>query len=271
MLLASEGQSVAIETHEAINCLSVCVSGGSPMAVLLRVMALVKKVSAEVMSELKYSMWLCDPSGDHEELLNRTWLQLDLMQKCVEKSHDLVHANNSTTTTCAALRHILGDFAVDKSYLDAYDIFLSYRWGQKDNALTEADTALTEAIFEYMARHNVGSPARAIAVFRDRNRLPNGMNFLDAFAKALCGSKVLVPIVSAHALERMRVEVEPSRKGARERNAAALQRMREQVDYTLLEWVMGLVCYEWDPSSPRKRRLYPFMLGGYFGYTHSPN
>ena len=34
--------------------------------------------------------------------------------------------------------------------------------------------------------------------------------------------------------------------------------LNEKVDYTLLEWVMGLVCYDADPVH---RRMFPIFLG----------
>jgi len=252
MRLTSGGQRFKIQAHEGINCLSLEVWDGSPVAVLLRVTDLVEEVATEVMSGIKHSVWLCDPSGDVRE---RTWLRLESMRECVKSNTKLIHADNVTETSCAELKDKWAAFLVEESYLDSYDLFLSYRWpdGDKKTAV-DSDDRLTEGIFRHMARRNIsegsgrgneGDSTRPVTVFKDSHRLRNGTNFLDGFAKALCRSRVLVPIVSTNALVRMRLQdgaepgvaLVPAHDEQQIRAASA-----SEVDCTLLEWIMRLTC-----------------------------
>lgn len=286
MRFNSKGQRVTIEAISKLNCLRVGVMDGSPVAVLLRLIQLVRGVVADVMPSLSFSVWLRIPSSegmtdpgltstqdsgglemsDDIDESEGTWLSWQAMRQCVDRCTNLVQDDHTTIHPCADLKRIMGGFRANTSYLDAYDVFLSYRW-------RDADKVLTAEIFEYLLRHNVGSPARAISVFRDNNCMDSGDNFLEGFANALCRSTVLLPVVSSYALERMRVREEPQWETTaityaknlelikiRKENAQSLNKMEKEVDYTLLEWVIGLVCYGADPHH---RRIVPFLLGQY--------
>ena len=78
-------------------------------------------------------------------------------------------------------------------------------------------------------------------MFLDNKRLKNGRRFDDDFCRSLLSSLMVVPLISAGALERM----------ARHDPAAP--------DYVLLEWVLALEAFS-APSS-RVERIFPVLFG----------
>jgi hypothetical protein len=116
----------------------------------------------------------------------------------------------------------------------SYDMFVSYRWN-------DFDTKLADALFDKTASDQVviAKNSRAVNVFVDRNRLKDGENFVDSFAKSLINSTVVVPLMSAKALERMFFH-----------DVAG-------VDNLLLEWIITLECV----SAGMIEKVYPILVG----------
>jgi hypothetical protein len=115
---------------------------------------------------------------------------------------------------------------------DAYDAFLSYRWGEED--------AVCQGIFAGMGAYNVTPALRPVVVFKDKVRLQLGMDFLRGFCDSLLASPVVVPLVSYGALQRMKTH-----------NPGA-------ADYTLMEWLLAIAHFD---SQPHTHRVFPIMLG----------
>eukprot|EP01040_Poterioochromonas_malhamensis_P014975 gene14975-biopygen3469 len=147
------------------------------------------------------------------------FLRLDQIRAVVEKKTALsitVKGGRSLLDAQEALK-MYDAWLVDYTVFDEYDTFISYRWGQRDSEFTLA-------LFDRMTLFAVGESRRSIRPFLDRKRLQMGENFQSGFVKALLKSLVMVPIVSAEALERM-------------------TKMRvEEEDNVLIEWICGLEC-----------------------------
>ena len=82
-----------------------------------------------------------------------------------------------------------------------------------------------------------------MTVFLDNQRLRDGRNFVDDFARALVQSRIVVPVVSAAALERL-MDHDPNVK-----------------DHALMEWVMALECFHSNTGASRVRRVLPVLFG----------
>lgn len=148
--------------------------------------------------------------------------------------------------------------------LEAYDVFVSYCWPD--------DKVLSESLCQHLERSHVGG--ESIIVFRDSDRMRMRFDYCEVYAKALCRSAVLVLVVSDNALKRMRVEAPPPDAitinqedfhDIYERDSAYRKKMSEQVDYTLLEWVMGLCLHQCDEPSTKHsgcRRIVTLILDG---------
>ena len=78
-------------------------------------------------------------------------------------------------------------------------------------------------------------------MFVDSVRLKDGLNFRDGFIDAIAVSRVIVPIMSSYALERMRTLTETS-----------------DVDNLLVEWYLALILQGLNSATVR---VFPIMLG----------
>jgi GTPase SAR1 family protein len=141
--------------------------------------------------------------------------------------------------------------------LTNYDIFLSYRWNQRDSELVKS---LFQHFLSYNISNHVYSP---ISVFLDHQRIESGEEFREIFVSALLKSRIIIPVITLEAL-----------KGFISHNP-------NSIDNLLLEWIISLVCYygdddngyndlqespqyESDQSTTRKRRkIIPIMMGNY--------
>ena len=115
-----------------------------------------------------------------------------------------------------------------------YDVMISYRWG-------EFDSALVTDIYGGFLRFVIGNTNRQIHVFLDRDRLKKGENFQDSFAKALMNSLLIMPILSACALEKVQVH-DP-----------------DVEDNMLIEWMLCIECLK--ISTCRVSKIVPVIFG----------
>ena len=142
----------------------------------------------------------------------------------------------------AKARKIFSRWLLSHGFLNAYDLFCTYRWSWIPNCVTSShsvtsshchvithrvtsshtvtpshtlsyhttptyrwsrlDTEIMLAIFSKMSTELVGASARQVQVFLDRHRLQDGQNFSTEFSTALMSSSGAFPILSAAALER---------------------------------------------------------------------
>jgi len=126
--------------------------------------------------------------------------------------------------------------------LSRYDIFLSYRW-------SKFDSAFVQILFDRFSLYTVDSISkRCIDSFLDNKRLPEGLNFQEAFGSALVNSMLITPIISQNTLERMvGARFDPSKE-----------------DNVLVEWILSLECLR-HTGTPltRVRAICPVIMGKY--------
>lgn len=87
-----------------------------------------------------------------------------------------------------------------------------------------------------------GESARAIHVFLDTKRLIQGRRFDLDFAKAICNSKMVVPILSYNALELMG------------------NHNPDKVDNMLLEWILAMECFS-ETTQTVLKGIFPLTVG----------
>jgi hypothetical protein len=119
-----------------------------------------------------------------------------------------------------------------------YDVFISYRWGERDSIVAKA-------FYDFLGNFNVGAQQRAIATFLDTKRLKAGSEFQKAFSRALLGARVVCPIVSVDALKNM------------------LKHDPAQVDNVLLEWLLASEFLDSGDANARVRAVFPLVIGGW--------
>ncbi len=123
-------------------------------------------------------------------------------------------------------------------------MFISHRWpdrSDKTNVKGLPDEKLVESIYDRLTLYTIEESNRSIDTFLDSRRLKNGMNCVDDFAKALFKSKLIVPMVSRYALERMVQGVHQS----------------DRSDCVLVEWMLSLECYK----AKKILGIYPVLIG----------
>ena len=118
---------------------------------------------------------------------------------------------------------------------EKYDFFFSYRWGEQEfDSNFVMNMFLTVGCREYKGR--------AIAAFLDKRRLEPGSNFVNEFCNGLFNTKVAVPVISIHALEKMLTLSSDS-----------------EVDNLLLEWTLMLEMIEHNGCA--LKRIFPVIVG----------
>jgi hypothetical protein len=221
---------------EVLRCLAVDVGNGNPIAIHARVTEALKHELGEVMRSVHVTTWL-EAGSDCAR-----YLSLEAVREALDEPRDFISPDGALIMRIDALKNRCGMWAIDRAFRESYDAFLSYRWSAPPEFTVDAqfaDAPLTQAIFDQLTSHNVTPEHRPIVVFKDTECMRNGEDFLDSFSRALVHSRVVVPLVSEYALHRMGRH-DPTK-----------------VDYTLLEWVMALVCCEADTT----KRVLPILLG----------
>uniref|UniRef100_A0A7S0YYN7 Uncharacterized protein n=1 Tax=Hemiselmis tepida TaxID=464990 RepID=A0A7S0YYN7_9CRYP len=140
------------------------------------------------------------------------------LERTVDRGGEMVVGGRPRSTEW--LRATFEPWLVPRNLTDSYHVFISYRQGVGGQG--RVDALLTQGLFFRLSRE-IDVDSNAVRVFLDKRRLERGRNFRDDFAGALIGSRVVVPVVSAYALARM--------KGLKEGSAC---------DNVLLEWVLSL-------------------------------
>jgi len=167
-------------------CFQLHVLVKNPKHVLERLRSIVSTVIATCMPNLRLHILL--ESGPH-------CVNLDVLISRVDEQADMWFG--SELRTLEELKREFRPWLPSKDLLSAYDIFVSYRHG-------DFDSELVRKTYDVLASQVVGPTRRGVEVFYDQVRLKPGRRFDLDFMNALLCSTGAVPIVSLHALERMR-------------------------------------------------------------------
>jgi GTPase SAR1 family protein len=135
----------------------------------------------------------------------------------------------------ADLRKRFDGWLGQRGFAEKYDFFYSYRWGGE-----EFDSELVMNMFTTVGCRQC--KGRAIVAFLDKRRLEPGSNFVQDFCNGLFNTKVAVPIVSAHALDKMSTLSPDS-----------------DVDNLLLEWMLMLEMR--GKNGCALKRIIPVLVG----------
>ncbi|KAJ1434190.1 hypothetical protein B484DRAFT_394161, partial [Ochromonadaceae sp. CCMP2298] len=222
------------------NAIRVDVEGQSPLAVHERILGMVARIISECMKSLHFFTVLpFDPTSAGAGAGGETlYVPLKQMRDMVSKQSGLnIHHRLLKPADATAL---FGKWIPDYSLRNRYDVFISYRWG--------GDSDFAQALFDSFGNYVVGADSRAVQVFLDKKRLQGGRQFQSDFASALAASLVLVPLLSADAMQRM-LDHDPTRE-----------------DNVLVEWTLALECYACPQS--RVACVYPIAFGT--RAAHSP-
>ena len=236
-------QSLRLVECRAERFVSLEIEGRNPTAVQIRVLELIEKTLAECMPILACFVLL--PFQDGSSI---SYVPLDLVRSRL-KDHDKLRLAGGLVLEEAELAAHFGLWTI-AAVVFLYDLFISYRWGT-------FDSDFTAKLFDYLSFSSVGASSRAAVVFLDRERLRDGENFKEAFARALAKSSVVVPIISREALGRM---------------LQGLHRPDAE-DNLLIEWILSIECLASPLSRVQKilpvvfdrpSTLPPFAVGSFF-------
>ena len=224
-------QSLRLVECRSEKLISLEIEGRNPTAVQLRVLELIEKTLAECMPILACFVLL--PLNPSAPGASSSFFPLSLLRDR-EKDRGDLRLSGGLVLTQNDLISQYGTWLVKAADAILYDLFYSYRWGT-------FDSDLTAKLFDSSSMYAVGESKRAPVAFLDRERLRDGENFKEAFARAMAKSSVVVPIISREALVRMGLKHDAS-----------------QEDNLLIEWLM---CIEYLASQvSRVQRVYPIIF-----------
>jgi hypothetical protein len=132
-----------------------------------------------------------------------------------------------------------------------YDVFFSYRWNK-------FDSLLVDRFYELSPFYSINSDKRLLSIFLDKKRLLDGRDFSTDFTSSLLHSRIVTPIISFKALEKMFSLREDS-----------------PVDNLLLEWIISIHCFMLKQSQQQQNqdlegnnidfirieRIFPIFIG----------
>ena len=159
---------------------------------------------------------------------------LESLSKAFSEGVGLAKTGGRKFLSNSDIRDLYGDWLQLFGMRDIYDVFISYRWGQHDSPFVST-------VFDMFTNYTIGSDNRAIEVFLDTKRLLNGRRFDKDFANSLVRSTVIMPIVSADALDRL------------------LKHNADNIDNLLVEWIVSLACYADEKA--RTKSVFPVLFG----------
>ena len=224
-------QSVRIMLLPKLCSIRLDVKGRNPVAKHVRVLDMVE--SAVQQTTMTVCVFSVLPLG--EVNVSSKYVNLTAVREAVDRDKT-VDAGDGIRFTADELQTQFQAWLLHRGGLDRYDVFLSYRWGEKDSQLVDA-------VFEQSRGHEVkvGDERRAVDIFLDKERLQKGEDFCDSFFGALVASLVVAPLLSTDAIQRMCVPY------------------KDEVDNVLLEWITALECKE--RGLGRVEKLCPLVLG----------
>jgi hypothetical protein len=221
-VLYDGSQRFKLTLRQDMNSIRLDIEGLHPRGVFNRIMNLIQSIVSECFHSLSFFVVVEHAeSGHYINLESVRHACGDVTLKNEYRGSASVAVGDMVVDR-RRLVELYGPWVRKRELLDWYDAFLSYRWKVDDSFVTGLNDALLDVA--------IGEHHRAIEIFQDKKRLPIGSNFLDGFKDALISSLVVVPIMSIFALDRM-VKHNP-----------------EEVDYTLLEWILACQYYEINRS-----------------------
>ena len=120
----------------------------------------------------------------------------------------------------------------------SFDLFISYRLKFKDSE--GDDSSFTAVLFDQMNMQSIGDNNEFVSVFLDKMVLEDADQFQERFCECLLKSKVIIPILSSDALQRMMIG----------------KVMPEKNDNLLIEWILSL-----EMAKRKKLKIFPILIG----------
>eukprot|EP00045_Choanoeca_perplexa_P016539 m.224419 g.224419 ORF g.224419 m.224419 type:complete len:1058 (+) comp17288_c0_seq2:1-3174(+) len=170
-----------------------------------------------------------------------TFLALrDLLKHYQEHPHDPFSVGLMSLSPAALLARYSSLLPI-RSTSGQYHVFISYRWSDPD-ASPKFDSEMVEQLADAFSLQAVGMQGERLSVFYDRQSLSMGSEINLEFMQAMARSKVICPLVTAHALTRMCTE-------------------QSRVDNVLCEWWLALALLDMHAGTKRVR-IVPIFAGG---------
>jgi len=185
-----------------------------------RLEAIVASVLEESYQKLTATLLVPCDGADHSKGSAKL-LPLHVLRRAVQEKKSLWLGDALLSAT--ELAATFADFLPQEGLLEAYDVFISYRWTPKEGAVCD-DSNLAVKLYDKMSTWALGAEGRRPAIFLDRRRLQHGRRFDDDCLQALTVSSVIVPVVSVDALQRMMT--------------LTADRTEGEIDCVLLEWLL---------------------------------
>ena len=234
------GQRFRLTHLTKSNCIQVDVEGENPYAIYQRLCTQIGNIKSETLKSLGYipTLLVKSDSGSSDYIhipFNMNLMSSNTYDDYVIESTCMKGINYRISGRDIKKQH--PHWFANLGILDRYDVFISHRWGDYDNKLVAR-------LYDSLTLYPIGQNGRSIATFLDfkGGSLQSGDNFQKGFARALIRSRVIVPVVSKFALERM------------------VDHDGDVEDNVLIEWIIALECVNATYDGPRISKIYPVLI-----------
>jgi hypothetical protein len=122
-----------------------------------------------------------------------------------------------------------------------YHVFISYRWSDPKTDL-KFDSELVSQLADAFSLQTLGDRGERVYVFYDRHCLQLGSEIRVDFMRAMLKSRVVCPLITSHALEKMCEE-------------------QASIDNVLCEWWLALTLLDMDRESDKRLKIMPIFAG----------
>ena len=165
-----------LRVHEELSAIEVNIEGPKPRAVLNRLMEHVQTIIGDCMKSLKcfsavrYSIDGNSGVGSADGLVcneGAFLIPLSQIESLVESHSVLNRPGGRRLLSESEAMASFSEWLRVKELADQYDVFLSYRWGDRDSVLVRC-------VYDCFGCHTVGPERRDVLVFLDRECLQDG-------------------------------------------------------------------------------------------------
>ena len=217
-----------------INCIRLDIEGEHPLPVYNRILEQILNCISESMRSLHVTSTVRYEATTESEL-GVVLLSLESIREVHSNGSQLLMVKGTPGLDREYIANHYSSWLLTTDLLPCYDVFISHRWNDHDDVIVEQ-------LYDAFLDHTVGSKKKTVQVFYDKNRLKSGRQFQREFGRALINSILLLPILSAAALQRL------------------LTHQAHIADNVLIEWMLALECMQ-DPIHSKLRGIYPLMFG----------
>lgn len=244
---STQGQLFRLTVCPGHRCIQVDISHAAPWKVYRRLQRVLKNVTESSFPTVQFLPYLpivpasrprATSSSSDSFAAEAVFIRLESIPTVTADNLINDHFGDQIDLLEDNIRQQYAAWTALETCLDKYDAFISYRHGDP------VDATAIDGLLDALAVHRFEN--REVDVFYDAHCIGIGVDFQSVYFRSLMATTVIAPIVSPHALNRMRTADH-----------------EVTVDNLLVEWIAAVVAVtgHFDPAVLRVRRIVPVFVG----------